>query len=170
MRLWLVPMAILGGVALLAFASVYVLDATLTGGAPGASHDGALARYVHLEPGLISDAVAGLAAMTAAVLGIVITVVSLLVQLTSARYTCVAQMFLRDRTNVVVTREGFEVEEEGGGEAAAAVGGVDVEEGDEGVVEEGVGEDGVGEGNVRVGAPSKRSKVPPGRQVLPRPL
>ena len=40
--------------------------------------------------------------MTAAVLGIVITVVSLLVQLTSERYTGVAQMFLRDRTNVAV--------------------------------------------------------------------
>ncbi len=95
-------MAILGGVALIAFASVYLLDFTWTGGAPGAPHDGAIARYVHFEPGLISDAVAGLAAMTAAVLGIVITVVSLLVQLTSARYTGVAQMFLRDRANVVV--------------------------------------------------------------------
>ncbi len=40
--------------------------------------------------------------MTAAVLGIVITVVSLLVQLTAERYTGVAQMFLRDRTNVAV--------------------------------------------------------------------
>jgi hypothetical protein len=36
------------------------------------------------------------------VLGIVITVVSLLVQLTSDRYTGVARMFLRDRTNVAV--------------------------------------------------------------------
>jgi hypothetical protein len=40
--------------------------------------------------------------MTAAVLGIVITVVSLLVQLTAERYTGVAQMFLRDRRNVMV--------------------------------------------------------------------
>ena len=95
-------MALLGGIALIAFASVYLLDASVTGGAPSAAHDGAISRYVHFEPGLISDAVAGLAAMTAAVLGIVITVVSLLVQLTSARYTGVAQMFLRDRTNVTV--------------------------------------------------------------------
>ena len=80
-------MALLGGIALIAFASVYLLDNTMTGGAPSPAHDGAIARYVHFEPGLISDAVAGLAAMTAAVLGIVITVVSLLVQLTSARYT-----------------------------------------------------------------------------------
>lgn len=95
-------MAILGGIALLVFASVYVLDHEVTGGANSGHPDSALARYVRFEPGLISDALAGLAAMTAAVLGIVITVVSLLVQLTSNRYTGVAQMFLRDRTNVVV--------------------------------------------------------------------
>src|SRR6266496_3259814 len=95
-------MALLGGIALLAFAAVYFLDYMVTGGAAGAIKDSAGARYVHFEPGLISDALSGLAAMTAAVLGIVITVVSLLVQLTAARYTGVAQMFLRDRTNVVV--------------------------------------------------------------------
>jgi hypothetical protein len=94
-------MAILGGIALIAFAGVYLLDDRVTGGAGGTSPSG-MSRYVHFEPSLISDALAGLATMTAAVLGIVITVVSLLVQLTSARYTGVAQMFLRDRTNVVV--------------------------------------------------------------------
>ena len=46
-----------------------------------------MGRYVRFEPSLISDALSGLAGMTAAVLGIVITVVSLLVQLTSERYT-----------------------------------------------------------------------------------
>ncbi len=94
-------MAILGGIALIAFAAVYLLDTAVTHGTPEDQVSG-FTRYVHLEPGLISDAVSGLAAMTAAVLGIVITVVSLLVQLTSARYTGVAQMFLRDRTNVSV--------------------------------------------------------------------
>src|SRR5688572_31799591 len=68
-RLWLVPMAILGGIALIAFASVYFLDHAVTGGAPKTG-DGAVSRYLHFEPGLISDAMAGLAAMTAAVLGI----------------------------------------------------------------------------------------------------
>ncbi len=95
-------MAILGGIALITFASVYFLDHQLTGGAGVADSDGAISRYVRFEPGLIADALGGLAAMTAAVLGIVITVVSLLVQLTSARYSGVAQMFLRDRTNVLV--------------------------------------------------------------------
>jgi hypothetical protein len=93
-------MAILGGIALIAFVTLYFLDSHVTGG-PTGNHTG-LSRYFHPEPGLISDAISGLAAMTAAVLGIVITVVSLLVQLTSARYTGVAQMFLRDRTNITV--------------------------------------------------------------------
>ena len=91
-------MAILGGIALLGFAAFYLVDHRVTGGAT--RPDGG--NYLELEPGLISDALSGLAGMTAAVLGIVITVVSLLVQLTSERYTGVAQMFLRDRTNVLV--------------------------------------------------------------------
>lgn len=102
MRLWLGPMALLGGIALFGFAAVTFVDALYTGGPHTPEHGGALGRYVRFEPGLISDALSGLAGMTAAVLGIVITVVSLLVQLTSERYSGVAQMFLRDRTNVVV--------------------------------------------------------------------
>ena len=98
LRLWLVPIAILGGIALVGFAAFYLIDHRFTGGQTQA-HSG---NYLQFEPNLIADALAGLAGMTAAVLGIVITVVSLLVQLTSERYTGVAQMFLRDRTNVVV--------------------------------------------------------------------
>ncbi|HLL23683.1 MAG TPA: DUF2254 family protein, partial [Kofleriaceae bacterium] len=94
MSLWLVPIAILGGIALVGFAAFYLFDHQVT--------SRSVAGYTHFEPGLISDALSGLAGMTAAVLGIVITVVSLLVQLTSERYTGVAQMFLRDRTNIVV--------------------------------------------------------------------
>ncbi|HEX8109412.1 MAG TPA: DUF2254 family protein [Kofleriaceae bacterium] len=102
MGLWLVPMAILGGIALLVFAVLYALDHHVTGGISDPHPDSAVGRYVRFEPTLISDALSGLAGMTAAVLGIVITVVSLLVQLTAERYTGVAQMFLRDRRNVVV--------------------------------------------------------------------
>lgn len=94
MWLWLVPMGILGGIALVGFAAFYLFD--------HGAVDGAAGRYTTFEGGTIADALTGLAGMTAAVLGIVITVVSLLVQLTSERYTGVAQMFLRDRTNVVV--------------------------------------------------------------------
>ena len=96
------PIAILGGIAILGFATFYLFDHQLTGGATHPHGDGFVDRFTRFEPTLIADAIAGLAGMTAAVLGIVITVVSLLVQLTSERYTGVAQMFLRDRTNVVV--------------------------------------------------------------------
>src|SRR5258706_13552331 len=95
-------MALLGGIALLIFASLYTLDHYVTGGASEPNPASAVGRYVRFEPSLISDALSGLAGMTAAVLGIVITVVSLLVQLTSERYTGVAQMFLRDRRNLTV--------------------------------------------------------------------
>jgi hypothetical protein len=100
--LWLVPIAILGGIALVVFVSLYALDHHVTGGISDPHPDSAAGRYVRFEPTLISDALSGLAGMTAAVLGIVITVVSLLVQLTAERYTGVAQMFLRDRRNIVV--------------------------------------------------------------------
>jgi predicted membrane protein DUF2254 len=95
-------MAILGGIALMVFAALYALDHHVTGGISDPHPDSAVGRYVRFEPTLISDALSGLAGMTAAVLGIVITVVSLLVQLTAERYTGVAQMFLRDRRNIVV--------------------------------------------------------------------
>ncbi|MFT3698520.1 MAG: DUF2254 family protein [Kofleriaceae bacterium] len=101
LRLWLVPMAILGGIAVVLFVTLYSIDNNYTGGISDPNASGA-SRYVRFEPTLISDALSGLAGMTAAVLGIVITVVSLLVQLTAERYTGVAQMFLRDRTNVTV--------------------------------------------------------------------
>jgi hypothetical protein len=93
-----VPIAILGGIALIGFALFYLLDHRVSGGAGDPSGK----NYLHFEPSLIADSLSGLAGMTAAVLGIVITVVSLLVQLTSERYTGVAQMFLRDRTNGIV--------------------------------------------------------------------
>jgi len=101
MRLWLVPVAILGGIAIAGFAAFYLIDHYITGGISDSKESGA-GRLLQFEPSLISDALSGLAGMTAAVLGIVITVVSLLVQLTSDRYTGVARMFLRDRTNVSV--------------------------------------------------------------------
>src|SRR3954469_12144437 len=96
-------MALLGGIALIGFAAFYLVDHYATGGpAAGEGITNAMGRHVRFEPGVISDAVSGLTGINAAVLGIVITVVSLLVQLTSDRYTGVARMFLRDRTNVAV--------------------------------------------------------------------
>jgi Predicted membrane protein (DUF2254) len=101
-RLWLTPMGVLFAIALVGFAGFYLLDTFVTGGGHVSDPGGALRRYVMFEPSMITDALPSLAAMTAAVLGIVITVVSIVVQLSSERYTGVARMFLRDRVNVVV--------------------------------------------------------------------
>jgi hypothetical protein len=94
-RMWLGPMGILAGVALIVFAGFYALDALVGGGA-------GLAGYFDFEAGMITDAIPALAGMMAAVLGIVITVVSIIVQLSADRYTGVAAMFLRDRINLAV--------------------------------------------------------------------
>lgn len=94
-RLWLWPIAILAALSLLVFAGFYFIDAGTGAGGP-------LGRYLAFEPDMITDALPSLGGMTAAVLGIVITVVSIIVQLSSERYTGVAQLFLRDRVNLAV--------------------------------------------------------------------
>jgi hypothetical protein len=104
-RDWIVPIGVLTGIALTAFALFYALDHTLTGGRP-MPDDPAQARaidaFLDLDPRSITDAVSSLAAMIASVFGIVVTVVSIIVQLSADRYTGVARMFLRDRTNQTV--------------------------------------------------------------------
>ncbi len=97
-RDWLLPMAMLTAAALVVFAGFYVLDTVLSGSA----WLGAARSYFDFDPGSLSDPVSSLAGMTAAVFGIVITVVSIIVQLSSDRYTGVASMFLRDRVNLAV--------------------------------------------------------------------
>lgn len=101
-RLWFWPMALLGSAALSVFAVLYVLDVFVTGSTPGPAPAGAVARYFAFDPDHISDAISALGSMIAAVLGIVITVVSIIVQLSAAQYTGVTKMFLRDRTNIGV--------------------------------------------------------------------
>jgi hypothetical protein len=102
LRLWLLPIGVLASSALVIFALLYTLDHFITGGGEITAPQTALGRYVHFSPDKITDAVAALAGMIAAVLGIVITVVSIVVQLSADRYAGVAQMFLRDRTNIGV--------------------------------------------------------------------
>ncbi|MCG8424533.1 MAG: DUF2254 domain-containing protein [Proteobacteria bacterium] len=99
---WLMPTVILAATALLFFVVFYTLDHYYTGGGRAKGPDDPLERYISFDPEKITDAVSALAAMIAAVLGIVITVVIIIVQLSAARYTGVARMFLRDRTNIVV--------------------------------------------------------------------
>lgn len=100
-RRWLLPIAVLTLAALVIFWGLYALDFYLlgAGGRPG-GHP--LAAFFEFDPGSLTDAVSSLATMTAAVFGIVITVVSIIVQLSAERYTGVAQMFLKDRVNLSV--------------------------------------------------------------------
>lgn len=58
--------------------------------------------YFDFSDDRITDAVGGLSGLFAAILGILITVVSIIVQLTAERFTHVTQMFLRDKTNLRV--------------------------------------------------------------------
>lgn len=101
-RRWALPVLFLGGSALVIFWGLYSLDHWLGGAPSTAPPANPFERYVHFDPEKITDAVSSLAGMIAAVFGIVITVVSIIVQLSADRYTGVARMFLRDRVNLGV--------------------------------------------------------------------
>lgn len=92
--------AILAWAALILFWAFYALDHYLTNAADGPKFGEPFSRYFSFDPD--SDAVATLAGINVAVFGIVITIVSIIVQLSADRYTGVARMFLRDRVNIRV--------------------------------------------------------------------
>ncbi len=98
-RSWLAPVLVLAAVALLFFAAFYAIDFFMSAKGTG---EGPFQRYINFDADHITDAMSALAGMTAAVLGIVITVVSIIVQLSADRYTGVSRMFFRDRINIVV--------------------------------------------------------------------
>jgi hypothetical protein len=104
LRLFALQMAVLAWAALIVFwgfyaADHFVLARPAAGAAPFA---GPLERYFAFDPHSLSDAIASLAGVNAAVFGIVITVVNIIVQLSADRYTGVARMFVRDRMNIQV--------------------------------------------------------------------
>jgi hypothetical protein len=104
-RRWLVPVLVLVGSSLAAFAVFYTIDVLYTGGPPRPVdhlHPTAVHQFLDFDPASVTDSVSSLAAMIAAVFGIVVTVVSIIVQLSADRYTGVARMFLRDRINLAV--------------------------------------------------------------------
>jgi Predicted membrane protein (DUF2254) len=92
---------LLAGIAVILFGAFWLLDFYwLHGGGAG---PGPLARLVAFDPDTLQNALGNLAQIIAAVLGIAITVVSIVVQLAATRYTPrVADMFFRDRTNLTV--------------------------------------------------------------------
>lgn len=101
-RQWLLPIVFLTGASLLIFSGFYALDHFFTATEPAHPPRSALERYLRFDPGSLTDAVSSLAGVIAAVFGIVITVVSIIVQLSAERYTGVARMFMRDRVNLMI--------------------------------------------------------------------
>ncbi len=99
MRRWLLPISLLAAFSALVFGSVYFIDHLRDG---GAGVGGAMARYLHFDAGMITDAISQLSPVVVALLGIVVTVVAIIVQLSSDRYSGVARMFVRDRINQAV--------------------------------------------------------------------
>jgi hypothetical protein len=97
-RIWLWPMALLTGCAAVVFLTGYVIDFQ-----QAAARDGLFATLFGYDTATCQNALANLAQVIAAILGIAITVVSIIVQLAATRYTPrVAEMFFRDRTNLAV--------------------------------------------------------------------
>src|SRR5689334_7380756 len=94
--------AILAGSAIGVFWAFYVLD-FLIRAAPASNGDpNPLLSYFAFDPSSLNSPISSLTGINAAVFGIVITVCSIIVQLTADRYTGVAGLFIRDRTNVLV--------------------------------------------------------------------
>jgi hypothetical protein len=100
-RHWITPMLSVIAIAVLFCTAFYVLDAVLLGGGV-TSVGGIFQHYISFDAELITDALPALGMTIVAVLGIVLTVVAIIVQLSSDRYTGVAMMFLREPVNIAV--------------------------------------------------------------------
>ncbi|MEJ2514882.1 MAG: hypothetical protein P8080_03390 [Gammaproteobacteria bacterium] len=100
-RNWIAPMVMVVAVALLFSTVFYMVDLFFMDGAvTGAA--GVFEHYLAFTPELITDALPALGTTIVAALGIVLTVIAIIVQLSSERYTSVAMMFLRDPVHVAV--------------------------------------------------------------------
>ncbi len=100
-RMWLGPFVLLAGFATIGFAGLYTFDLFSVA-------DGTLATssvidsFLQFDPDLVTDALPSLGMTNVAVVGLVLTVVAIIVQLSSERYTGVAMMFMRDPINITV--------------------------------------------------------------------
>ncbi|HVK71493.1 MAG TPA: DUF2254 family protein [Polyangium sp.] len=95
--LWLYPLSILAIVSVTAFVAIRLVD--LSHAQPG----GVTALFGEMSPDDASRIMGGTGEVIAAILGIVITVASIIVQLAATRYTPrITDMFFRDRTNRAV--------------------------------------------------------------------
>ncbi|MEZ5956135.1 MAG: DUF2254 family protein [Hyphomonadaceae bacterium] len=104
LRMFAMRVAILACLAVGVFWGAYILDFAVH---TAISQDGIAGRnplsgFFTFDAPSINNPVSSLAGVNAAVFGIVITVCSIIVQLTAERYTGVAGLFLRDRINMLV--------------------------------------------------------------------
>jgi hypothetical protein len=92
------------GISCVLFATFWLLDVAFLGRRmPAAQHLGAWRLLVDLDPETLQNALGSLAQVVVAVLGIAITVVSIVVQLAATRYTPrIAEMFFRDKKNLSI--------------------------------------------------------------------
>lgn len=95
---------ILLGLSCVIFAGFWLLDAAYFGRrTPATAHLSAWRLLVDLDPETLQNALGSLAQVVVAVLGIAITVVSIVVQLAATRYTPrIAEMFFRDKKNLAI--------------------------------------------------------------------
>jgi hypothetical protein len=95
---------VLLGLSCLLFLVFWLLDAAYFGRrTPATAHLSAWRLLVDLDPETLQNALGSLAQVVVAVLGIAITVVSIVVQLAATRYTPrIAEMFFRDKKNLAV--------------------------------------------------------------------
>lgn len=104
LRMFAMRAAILACAAVGVFWCFYALDFLIQGAILGDADAGPnpVLRFFAFDAPSINNPVSSLTGINAAVFGIVITVCSIIVQLTADRYTGVAGLFLRDRTNMLV--------------------------------------------------------------------
>jgi len=101
----LVTLGFFAAFAVAAFAALWLLDYFVidAGHRSSAGSAGPFAQLFDFDPETMQNALGSLSQVIAAVLGIAITVVSIVVQLAATRYTSrVADMFFRDRINLGV--------------------------------------------------------------------
>lgn len=104
LRMFAMRAAVLACLAIGVFWAFYVVDFAIQSailGKTGAGPD-PISGFFAFDAPSVNNPVSSLTGINAAVFGIVITVCSIIVQLTADRYTGVAGLFLRDRTNTLV--------------------------------------------------------------------
>ncbi len=104
LQMFAMRVAILACLAVGVFWAFYVVDFIIHTAVSGDTDAGPnpLTGFFTFDAPSVNNPISALAGVNAAIFGIVITVCSIIVQLTADRYTGVAGLFLHDRTNILV--------------------------------------------------------------------